>query len=183
MAKTMRRRCEPRRTVARRTGVIFMPTVRAPFPNIADHVEKSPGIWFLESHWGGMAATVVFEPGIHGEFRRGIAEMVLRRRSGSAGVLPFRLRWQADGHAATMAERVAELVCFDPTYALNREIRVSVELRRVTRHHGLILPYCHRRVCHPKLVHLNHVLRPFRCKWQPARRSHQITPIRNPPED
>jgi hypothetical protein len=89
-----------------------------------------------------MASTVILEPGVCGKFRRGIAEMELGRGSSSAGVLPFRLRWQADGHAA-MAEPVAELAGIEPTHILDREIRVSVELRRVAPHDRLILPSRH----------------------------------------
>jgi hypothetical protein len=59
--------------------------------------------------------------------------MEFRRGSCSAGILPFRRRWQADRHVAAMAEPLAELAGIEPTHILDREIRVSVEPRGVAQ--------------------------------------------------
>ncbi len=77
----------PRGTVCRRTGVIAVPTILAPFADIAVHVVELKGIGWIGADWR-RAIPVSIEVGVCGPEL--IAEGVARRGSCSARIFPFR---------------------------------------------------------------------------------------------
>ena len=71
-----------------------MPMVGAPFPDIADNVEKTPGVGLLQPYGSRLLSTVVFKPGVVGEVCGRVAEVELRGGSGATRVLPLCLARQ-----------------------------------------------------------------------------------------
>src|SRR5262249_36515587 len=72
------------------------PGVGAPLPDVAMHVVQAPGVGLLAAHRRVVAGGVALEPSAGAPRLPVVAETVVAGRPGPAGILPFRLRRQAD---------------------------------------------------------------------------------------
>src|SRR5262249_37557306 len=112
----------PRTAVPRSADVALVPDVRAPLPDVAEHVVQAPGVRQLGADRMGTVAAVQIEPCVvtqgHPRVRWDLAiipertpraEGELARSAGPAGILPLGLGWQADTMAGLRTQTLTEL--------------------------------------------------------------------------
>jgi hypothetical protein len=133
--------------------VVLREDVVAPLGDVAVHVVEAPRVRLLRADRMGLLVGVVREPGVF-PLAAGVAERVVRRRSRTAGVLPFRLGRQpiavlrevalrrvlvvAGLEALGLRPHVAEQRGFRPGDHLDGEIR-TLEARGVRQLELLVL--------------------------------------------